>query len=88
MVAMQDVPTDQEGVFAMLRGWADEFILPYWPWIILVIIGAIVIRVIIRRAAPCLVIVAAIAVFSSVGMTGILTWFRDRGFIDGTWIPW
>lgn len=72
----------------MLRGWAGEYILPYWPWILLVIIGSFVIRVIVRRAAPCLVIVAAIAVFSGMGMTGILTWFRDRGFIDGNWIPW
>lgn len=84
---MAETPTDQPGVQIVLD-WAGEYLLPYWPWIALLVIGAIVLRVIVRRAMPCLVLAVVLVLFSGVGFSGLVTWLRDRGIIDPGWLPW
>lgn len=85
---MDEMTDGQRGIFEVIGDFFGEYIFPYWPWIVLIIIGAIVLRVIIRRAAPCIVVIGALIVFSGVGISGILTWLRDRGIADIEWIPW
>lgn len=63
----------------------SEYVIPYWPWILAVGAGLIVLRSIISRAAGLLSIVVAIAVFSGVGVSGLITWVSDRGWLD--WWP-
>lgn len=68
-----------------IPGLFSEYVLPYWPWILAVIAGAMVLRAIIGRAAGLISIVVMVVVFSGVGVSGIITWFADRGWLD--WWP-
>lgn len=65
-----------------IPGLFSVYVLPYWPWILAAIAGAMVLRAIIGRAAGLISIVVTIAVFSGVGVSGLLTWISDRGWLD------
>ena len=62
-----------------------DYVVPYWPWILLGLIGLIVLRSFIRRAMGLIWILVALGAFSGVGLTGVMTWAGDRGWVD--WWP-
>lgn len=62
-----------------------DYVMPYWPWILIGLVGLIVLRSIIRRAMGLIWILVALGAFSGVGLTGVMTWFADRGWVD--WWP-
>lgn len=62
-----------------------EYVVPYWPWILIGLISLIVLRSIVRRAMGLVWILVALGAFSGVGLTGVMTWIADRGWAD--WWP-
>lgn len=66
-----------------------EYVLPYWPWILGIVLGAMVIRFVMRRILSKVWALAGAALLGGGTIGGLGTWVSDRGAnLGSSWLPW
>lgn len=70
-------------------GLFSEYVLPYWPWILGIVLGAMVLRFVMRRILSKVWALVGAALLGGSTFGGLGTWLSDRGAgLVGSWWPW
>lgn len=78
-----------ERALTWVGGLFTEYVLPYWPWILGIIVGAMVIRFVMRRILSKVWALAGAVLLGGSTFGGLGTWLSDRGAdLGASWIPW